>query len=152
MRPFIFGYHIFVVTWEIRPTIFLFLFQVFIQIIPPLLEFVKKVESKVWRQNYWTFLPTRESRSVDLASIDSREENSSRNRKRLISRRRKRWSTRSSLKEIVNFVFYKSPQETWTQLSRLILHKKEIPRKEQTLKIGFKKNFDIRYQRNVFSH
>ena len=68
----------------------------------------KKVESKVWRQNYWTFLPTREAfaRSVDSinASVDSTEENSSWNRKIFISRRRKQWSTRSSQKEIVNFV------------------------------------------------
>ena len=49
-------------------------------------------------------------------------------RSRLVTRR-KRWSIRSSLKEIVNFVFNKFTQETWrTRLSRLILHK-ETPRR-----------------------
>ena len=42
----------------------------------------KKVESKVWRRNYWTLLPTQEKQlaeSVDSvnASVDSTEENSS---------------------------------------------------------------------------
>ena len=94
------------------------------------------------------------ARSVDSvnASIDSTEENLSWNRKIFISRRRKRWSTWSSLKEIVNLVFNKSTGETRrTRLSKLILHKK-MPRKEQTVKIGFKKNFDIKYQRMVLNH
>ena len=51
---------------------------------------------------------------------------------------------------MVNFVSNKSTQETRTRLSSLILHYKEMPRKEQTLKIGFKKNFDMKYQRIVF--
>ena len=32
----------------------------------------------------------------------------------------------------------------------LILHEKETPRKEQNLKIGFKKNFDIKYQMEFY--
>ena len=96
----------------------------------------KKVESKVWKRYYWTFLLTREvlARSVDSVngSEDSTEENLSRNRKKFISRRKKQWSTRSSLKEIVNFVFNKSTQEIRrTRLSRLILQKKETPKKEK---------------------
>ena len=94
----------------------------------------KKVESKVWRWNYWTLLPTREvlAQTVDLvnASIDSTEENSSRNKKIFISRRRKWLSTWSSFKEIVSFVFNKSTQETRrTQFSQLILYKNEMQRK-----------------------
>ena len=94
----------------------------------------KKVESKVWRWYYWTFLLTREAlvHSVDSvnASEDSTDKNSGWNRKVFISRGRKRWSTQSSLKEIVNFVFNKSTPVIWrTRLSRLILHKKETPRR-----------------------
>ena len=66
---------------------------------------------------------------VVKASVGSTEENSGWN-KRYSSKKRKRWSTRSSLKEIVNFVFNKSKQETRrTPLFRLILHKKETPRR-----------------------
>ena len=75
--------------------------------------------------------------SVDSvnASVEPIEENSSRNRNIFISRRMKRWFTRSSLKEIVNFVFNKSTQETRrTQSSRLILHKKEMPRRRRNPK------------------
>ena len=50
-------------------------------------------------------------------------------KQRYSSKWSKQWSTRSSLKEIVNFVFNESTQETRrTLLSRLILHK-EMPRK-----------------------
>ena len=57
-----------------------------------------------------------------------------------ISRRSKRWSTRSSLKEIVNFVFNKSTQETRrTRLPRLILQKKTLRKTKQPLKMGLKK-------------
>ena len=89
----------------------------------------KKVESKVWRWYYWTFcwqkkLVTK-SENVVNASVGLTEENSSWNRKR-----RMRWSTRSSLKEIVNFIFNKSTQETRRKrLSWLIPHKKETPRR-----------------------
>ena len=68
------------------------------------------------------------SENVVKASVGSTEENSSWN-KRYSSKRRKRWFTQSSLKEIVNFIFNKFTQETRTQLSRLILHKEETPRK-----------------------
>ena len=69
-----------------------------------------------------------ESENVVKASVGSTEENSCWN-KRYSSKRRKRWSTRSSLKEIVNFVFNKSTQETRILFSRLILHKKETTRR-----------------------
>ena len=47
----------------------------------------------------------------------------------------KRWTTRSSFKEIVNFVFNKSTQETRrTQLSRLNLHKTETLRRRRNPK------------------
>ena len=82
---------------------------------------------------YWPFCRQRKlldgSENVVKASVGSTEENLSWN-KRYSSMRRKRWSTRSLLKEILNFVFNKSAQETKrTGLSRLILHKKEIPRR-----------------------
>ena len=91
------------------------------------------------KQNYWTLLLTREvlAQSVDLvnASGDSTEEILSWSRKIFISRRRKQWSTQSSLKEIVNFVFNKYIQETRRiQLSWLILQKKETLRKRKNPK------------------
>ena len=59
----------------------------------------------------------------------NRKKNLSWNRNIFISKRRKWLSTRSSLQEIVNFVFNKSTQETRkTRLSKLILHK-ETPRR-----------------------
>ena len=83
-----------------------------------------------------------------LSKQDSTEENLSWNSKIFISRRRKWWCIQSSLKEIVNFVFNKSTQETRrTLLSKLILHKK-TPRK----RTHPKKDFDIKYQRMVFHH
>ena len=70
------------------------------------------------------------SENVVKAYVGSTEENTSWKRKIFISKRRKRWSTRSSLKEIVTFVFNKSTQETRRiRLSRLILPKKETPRR-----------------------
>ena len=90
---------------------------------------LKKAESKVQRRYYWTFLPKWEAlaRSVDYVNAPegSSEENLSWHRRIFISRRRKRWSTRSSPKEIVNFVFNKSTQETRNiLLSKLVLQKK----------------------------
>ena len=96
----------------------------------------KKVESKVWRRFIGRFADKGScwlrSEDVVKASIGSTEENSSWN-ERYSSKRRKEWSIWSSLKEIVNFVFNKSTQETRTQLSRLILHKKETPRRKINL-------------------
>ena len=101
----------------------------------------QKVESKVWRRYYWTFYRQRK-----LLVLVRRCGKSLRrlNRRKFVeterysSKRRKRWYTRSSLKEIVNFVFNKSTQETRrTRLSRLILHKKETPRRRKNHKHWF---------------
>ena len=60
--------------------------------------------------------------------------------KTFISKRRKRWYIRSSLKEIVNFVFNKPTQETRkTQLSKLILQKKgDAEKKNKPKKLASK--------------
>ena len=68
------------------------------------------------------------SEDVVKASIDS-EENASWNRKIFIFRGGTDGLLEVSLKEIENFVFNKSTQKTRTRLSRLILHKKEAPRR-----------------------
>ena len=115
----------------------------------------KKVEFKVWRWNYLTLFPTREA----VSQVSRFGKCLSRlngwkfelKQKIFLSSGRKWRSTQSSLKEIVNFFPNTSRPETRrTQLSRLIPHMKKTLRKEQTLKIGFKKNFDIKYQRMVF--
>ena len=95
----------------------------------------KKRESKVWRRNYWIFYRQRKllARSEDVvkASVGSTEKKSESLKQSYSSKRRKRWSTRSSLKEIVNFVFNKSARETRrTRLFRLILLK-ETPRRKK---------------------
>ena len=87
----------------------------------------KKVESKVWRRYYWTFA---DKRSCWLVRKCRKSFCRIKRNKRYSSKRRKWWSTRSSLKEIVNFVFNKSTQETRRiRLSRLFLYKKETPRR-----------------------
>ena len=86
----------------------------------------KKVESKVWRRYYWTFADKQScwpGQKMWLKPPSAQQEKIQVETKIFISKRRKRWLNRSSLKEIVNFVFNKSTQETRrTRLSRLILH------------------------------
>ena len=103
----------------------------------------KKVESKVWRRYHWTFTNKENSwpgQKMWYMPLLAQQKKIRVEIERYSSKRRKWWFTRSSLKEIVNFVFNKSTQETrriW--LSRLIPHKKEIPRKSTNPKNRLKK-------------